>query len=411
MRVLMLTDLYPPHLGGAEQYVQRLSQELVARGHQVAVVTFGDMGAPEGTLEDGVRVFRIHGLAQSAGWLYSDSQRRFAPPFPDPAVAWTLKRIVGRGQWDVVHAHNWLVHSFLPLKKWSGAALVLTLHDYSLVCVKKSLMLNGALCSGPRLAKCLGCAVHFFGPARGIPTVLANWTMGPRERAAVDMFLPVSRSVAHGNGLLADQLPFRVIPNFVADEPADGCSEDEALLAQLPPGEFLLFVGDLVPSKGIDTLVRAYAQLQGAPPLVVIGATRPDSPTQVPPDVSVFSSWPHSAVMSAWQRSLIGLVPSVWPEPCATVALEAMSAGRAVVATDVGGLPELVVHGATGLLVPPNDVDAFRDAIQYLIDSPEVRARMGRAGRQRVRQFQAEAVVPQIERTYAHVSEVVCSVA
>jgi glycosyltransferase involved in cell wall biosynthesis len=369
------------------------------------------VGAPECALEDGVRVFRIHGLAQSARWLYSDSRRRFSPPFPDPAVAWTLKRIVGRHEWDVVHAHNWLVHSFLPLKKWSGAALVLTLHDYSLVCAKKSLMLDGAVCSGPQLAKCLGCAVNFFGPARGIPTVLANWTMGAQERSAVDMFLPVSRSVAHGNGLVDHQLPFRIIPNFVADEPAASRTDDDERLKLLPPGEFILFVGDLTRGKGVDVLLRAYAQLDGVPPLVLIGAPRPDSPAHVPPNVSLFTSWPHSAVMRAWQRSLIGVVPSVWPEPCPTVALEAMSAGRAVVASHIGGLPDLVVDGETGMLVPPNDVDALRVALQYLIDRPQVRTRMGHAGQHRVRQFQARAVVPQIERTYTDVSGVGCSAA
>src|SRR5207247_2287614 len=118
----------------------------------------------------------------------------------------------------IVHAHNWMVHSFTPLKLWSKAKLVVTLHDYSLICVQKRLMYHGALCNGPGLTKCLECATEFYGAAKGVPATLSNWSWGKVEQQTVDMFLPVSQAVAEGTQLPKHRLPYHIIPNFVPND-------------------------------------------------------------------------------------------------------------------------------------------------------------------------------------------------
>ena len=77
------------------------------------------------------------------------------------------------------------------------------------------------------------------------------------------------------------------------------------------------------------------------------------------------------------------VVPSVWPEPLSRVLLEAMRIGRPVVATAVGGTPEAVEHGVTGLLVPRQDPEALAKAVIELLLDPERRERMGRAAVER----------------------------
>jgi glycosyltransferase involved in cell wall biosynthesis len=93
-------------------------------------------------------------------------------------------------------------------------------------------------------------------------------------------------------------------------------------------------------------------------------------------------------------------VPSIYREPFGLVALEANAAGIPVVASDTGGLPDIIVHGENGLLVRPADPLALRDAIQTLVDDPGLRKRMGAAGRLRSALFTADAVVPQFENAY-----------
>jgi glycosyltransferase involved in cell wall biosynthesis len=276
----------------------------------------------------------------------------------------------------------------------------MTLHDYSLHCATKRYMYKGAPCTGPGPAKCPRCAAGHYGPAKGPPVALATWVMSRIERALVDLFLPVSQATARGSGLPGSGLPYHVIPNFVPDDVGRLPAAPDPRLAALPAEPFLLFVGDLTPAKGLDVLLRAYAGLAAPPPLVLIGRRSAATPRALPAGVTLLESWPHAAVMGAWHRSLLGLVPSVWPDPCPTVAMEAMATGRPVVAARSGGLIDIVADGETGLLVPPGDAAALRAALAELLAAPARRQAMGEAARRRVVQFQAGTVVPRIEQAY-----------
>lgn len=228
--------------------------------------------------------------------------------------------------------------------------------------------------------------------------------MSAAERRAVDMFLSVSQATAEGNHLASTHRPQQVIPNFLPD--ASHSPPDHNLapyIAQLPAGDFLLFVGDLRPIKGLDVLLSAHAALQDPPPLVLIGKAWPDTPSHLPPSTTVLHNWPNDAVMEAWRRSAIALVPSVWPEPFGLVVIEAMAGGTPVIASRIGGIPEIIADGENGLLVPAGDVAALRAAIERLLNDSGLRQRMGRAAKQRSSDFAVSRVAPQIEAAYRHV--------
>ena len=407
MRILMLAQFYPPTIGGEERHVADLSIDLAARGHNVSVVTLWHKGMPQFEIDRGVRIHRTRGTMQGMSMLFSENDRQYAPPFPDPEVLWALRRIILEEQPDIVHAHNWIVHSFTPLKVWRRAKLVVTLHDYSLVCVQKRLMYHGARCTGPGFMKCLNCAIDFYGIGKGVPSTLANRFCGEIERQTVDMFLPVSQAVVEGTRLDKYKVPYRVIPNFIPDNADIACDDANPFLAQLPKEDFLLFVGDVMSDKGADTLLRAYAEMNTHVPLVLIG--RPfltGLAERLPPNVFLMGSWPHKAVMGAWSRCSIALMPSICPDACPTVAMEAMTMGRPIIASRIGGLTDIVVDGESGLLVTPGDPQALREAIQRLLDDPARRERMGTMAKQRVVEFQAKSVVPRIEQVYHELLEV-----
>lgn len=410
MRVLMLTQFYPPFIGGEERHVHTLSTRLAARGHQVAVATIGSPDMPTYAEEQGVRVHRLRGTLQRASWLFSDGARRHVPPFPDPELGLALRQIIAHERPEIVHAHNWMLHSFLPLKPWSGAKLALTVHDHSLVCPKKKLIRADVHCVSPTRADCLRCAGAHYG-AKGLPVLALHRAMGLAVQAAVDMYLPVSRAVAEDNQLFGGDLPVRVIPNFVPDDVATLPDTPHPLLSQLPQGEFMLFVGAFGRYKGLDVLLEAYQGMTDAPPLVIIGYQTPEYPirtTTFPANTVVLRDWPHAAVMQAWARSIFGLVPSTWSDPCPTVAMEAMALGRPLIATRMGGLIDLVDDGASGLLVPPDDPLALRHAMERLVADPALRARMGAVGQHKIVAFQASSVVERIEQVYHELTEAVC---
>jgi glycosyltransferase involved in cell wall biosynthesis len=217
------------------------------------------------------------------------------------------------------------------------------------------------------------------------------------------MFLAVSAATARGNGLPDNDLPHRVVQNFIPDNIDTEGDLTDPRLGRLPQGDYLLFAGDLSHDKGIDVLLKAYAELSNPPPLVLIGRRCADTPRDIPMNVLMFDKWPHSTLIEAWRRSLFALAPSTWGEPCGTVVLEAMAMGRAVIASRTGGLPDLVVHEETGLLVTPNDPLSLQQAMQRLLDDRDLCKRMGKAGKERVQEFCAKTIVPQIESVYEEV--------
>jgi glycosyltransferase involved in cell wall biosynthesis len=400
MHILMIAQFVTPIIGGEEQHVFNLSRELVKRGHQVAIATTRHQKQAAFEINQGVRIYRLQGMTQRISRLYSENERRHAPPFPDPGMTFGMNQVMAQEQPNVVHAHNWIVYSFLPLARRSQARLVMTLHDYSLVCATKRLMVQKTLCSGPGVRKCIGCSCKHYGAIKGAPIYLCNQVMSQVERKYVDMFLAVSQVTAAGNGLVGSGLPYQVIPNFVPDDLGLEQDVDNPLLDQLPPDGYLLFVGDLSGEKGINVLLQAYARLKNVPPLVLIGRRTNDTPTELPPHVLMLGSWPHSAVMQAWKRSGIALAPSIWSEPFGMVVIEAMAAGRPVIASRIGGITDIVLHGETGLLVSPGDVEGLEQAIALLLANPEMRDQMGKAAERRGAEFRASAVVPRIEQVY-----------
>jgi len=404
MRILLLADLYPPSAGGVQQHVRMLGRELVARGHRVRVATVHPGGDLPDVEDDGG--LEVHRLRSSLGRLpgaYEQGSRPFAPPAPDPELTVRLAALVARERPDVVHAHGWIAASWLPLAAAVDAPLVVTAHEYGSVCARKDLRRFGREdCDGPALAKCLGCAAEHYGPARGTPVVLATALFSRAQRRFADRFIAVSGTVADRNRL--EGVPLDVIPNFLPDDDGPPAGDEDAatsrLLRQLPAEPFVLFVGALGTHKGFPVLLEAYARLDAPPPLVAIGHRGADTPATMPPGVVLLEDWPNEAVRAAWTRCLFGVIPSTWAEPFGIVALEAMAAGRPVVASRTGGLADIVVDDVTGLLVAPGDAGALAAAMGRLLADDALRARLGRDARARMPAYRASAVVPRIEAAY-----------
>jgi glycosyltransferase involved in cell wall biosynthesis len=402
MRILLLSDFYPPVVGGVEQHVRSLGRELAERGHEVTVATIDTIGTRPPVEDDrGAMVYRLGTTLGRARSLYAEAGRPFAPPAPDPELTLNLARLIRRVRPDVVHAHGWIVHSYLPIHVLGALPLVVTLHEYGLVCAKKNLLYKGATCSGPALGKCLACAGRHYGPVRAVPITLAGFISGPLERRLATTFIAVSEAVAEASVITG--LDHEVIPNFLPRPAAADPGVVRPWVDLLPDEPFLLFVGALGTHKGFRVLLEAYRQLEVAPPLVCIGHRWVDTPAEIPAGVSVFEDWPHDAVRAAWSRALLGLVPSLWAEPFGIVAIEAMQAGIPVIASDTGGLSGVVDDGVTGTLVTPGDPAALASAIETLVRDEAGRTAMGVNARAAAARYDADVVVPKIEAVYARV--------
>ncbi|MGV8084346.1 MAG: glycosyltransferase family 4 protein [Coriobacteriia bacterium] len=405
LRILLLTQFYPPVLGGVEVHVSALARWLAERGHDVAVATLAMPGLPEEEVADGVRIYRLRGTMQRISPLFT-TERRHAAPVPDPETVLNLDRVMRTFAPDIVHAHNWLGRSFLPLRRRYSARYLVTLHDCSRACVQGRMMYAGEqFCDGPAFQKCLACARRYYG-AKGSAIFFGNRMMRAAEERAVDLFIPVSSAVAEANQLGEAGLPFTVVPNFSEDIAALTPASPESL-ADLPEGPFILQVGDAVPDKGIHVLAAAYTRLKSPLPLVVLGRIEPAIRDTLPSGMLVLGPRPHEVVREAWRRSLFATMPSLCLDACPTVAIEAMASGRAVVASARGGLTDLVDDGTTGFLVPPGDADALLARISQLLFEPALAVSLGSAARLRFeRNYCPDVVLHRLEAIYRSFPEI-----
>ncbi len=413
MRLLIASDHFPPFIGGAHRWAALIADGLAERGHEVSVATMWHGGMPE--LEhhgpDRVPVYRLRQLRTAIPAMVRDEKQRHAPPMPDPIMVSRFRRLLAERRPEVVLSHGWISASVERAMRGSEIPLVLSSHDYGFFCPIRTLLYKGRPCTGPGPAKCLGCARDYYGAAKGALTVagVAHFKrVAPPHLSGVQSVSSFvdDMNARHLLGFRPGPRAVRrfIVPAFLtADSPHELEPGDlEALLAQLPGEPYILFVGALRPVKGVEVLFDAYARLVNPPPLVLIGTVERDTPTRFPAGVRVITDVPHPAVMAAWSRALLGVVPSVWPEPLGTVAVEGITQGVPMVGTVPGGMIDVLGDGA-GILVDQGDAVALAEAIQTLIDDPELRARLGQAGRARAPEFHADHVVPRYEKMLAEV--------
>jgi glycosyltransferase involved in cell wall biosynthesis len=408
VRILVASDFYRPFIGGAEHQVGLLAAGLADRGHDVTVATVWHDGLPEREREGAVEILRIRSRLLERRWFSSDPRRRFHPPFPEPWISRRLRRLVASGGYDVVHANGWIAYSCAAALVGTRVPLVISVRDYGYACAVRNLMYRQReICSGPAVRKCLSCAGGHYGPAKGTAAVAGVFAGRPLLRRTVRAIHVVSRFVGemverdltHGQdgGWRA---PVVRIPDIAPLASGGSPTAQPASAATLPDEPFILFVGQLQRQKGLQVLLEAYGRLTTPPPLVLIGTVWPDTPASFPAGVTVIREAPHADVLAAWDRCLFGVTPSIWPDPLPGVVREAMSRGKPVIGSAVGGIVDMIEDGENGLLVPPGDAAALGVAMARLVADDALRTRLGAAARPAVATYTAPAVSERFENLY-----------
>jgi glycogen(starch) synthase len=178
----------------------------------------------------------------------------------------------------------------------------------------------------------------------------------------------------------------------------------------------LLCIGRLQSDKGFDLAIRTFARLRdrGVVAKLTLAGDGPEKGRLVAlaRDIGIagqieFPGWVMPDQVGALiNTATMVVMPSRWPEPFGLVALQAAQMGRPVVACAVGGLPEVIDHGVTGVLVAPDDEQAMADAIEKILSDAPAARRMGESARRQARtKFDFSALVDAYENLFAEVRE------
>lgn len=354
MRILHWTDNFLPNLGGVETFVRDLALTQREGGHEPVILTMRHVGCPTEGTWDGLPVWRR--------------------PFCDDLYATAPRELGGAVRWcmefrrnlkpDVVHLHLSRASSFyetLSRSAWP-CPVVATPH----------------------------------GPFEHIPQPMVM------KRRVLGEASVVTGISVHCAEILERQLDRKVtvVLNGVRLATPLG-----PMPAEVPPR--VLGVGRMVEEKGFDVAVRALIKVPGAR-LTLAG----DGPARLAleqlavacgvADRVEFTGWLEpDAVAGLIATCHVVVMPSRWQEPFGLVAVQAGMMARPVVASRVGGLPEIVVEGETGRLVAPNDPEALAAAVAGLLADPVRAAAMGEAARRRVEaEFSIERCAAGYEAVY-----------
>lgn len=373
--ILILHNRYRA-AGGEERAVRDLAALLRRRGHEVEVLERSSQGLGRGAA--------AHGLL--AGGLDPDE----------------VAEVVRRRGATVVHAHN--IH---PLFGWralaaaraSGARTLLHLHNYRLFCAIGIAYRDGAPCFRCRRRHTLpGLRLRCRGSVpEAAVYAAALHRQQPRLLDHVDQFVAVSAALA--SRLRDLGLPGALtatLPNFIPEDELAGESRAGA-------GEFALLAGRLSEEKGFDTAIAAARAT--ATPLVVAGAG-PDEPRlrslAAGADVRFTGRLAPDVLSGLRARAAVVLAPSRWEEPCPYSVLEALAAGVPVLASDRGGLPELVGEDA---VLPAGVQAAWSNALAELWRDPAMRAARGEQALARARaRFGEAGYYERLSQLYGRVS-------
>lgn len=385
LRIALLTYKGNPYCGGQGVYVRHLARELARLGHSVEVI-----GAqPYPVLDEGVPLtelpsldlyrqpdpFRTPKRGEYRDWIdATEVATMWTGGFPEPLTFSLRARrhlAARRGEFDVIHDNQTLGYGLLADL---GAPLVTTIHHP--ITVDRQLDLDAA-------------------PTRRRRASVRRWYAFTRMQKRVARKLPSVLTVSGSSKQeIVDHLgvdPRRVrVVHIGAD--TDLWSPD-ASVAEVP-GRIVTTSSADVPLKGLVHLVEALAKLRTDNPaahLVVVGRRAEDGPVAqaierhgLEDAVEFVKGISDTELVDLVRGAQIACVPSLY-EGFSLPAAEAMATGTPLVATTGGAIPEVAgPDGETCLAVPPADPGALADALGRLLGDPELRARLGAAGRARV---------------------------
>jgi glycosyltransferase involved in cell wall biosynthesis len=411
LRILLVTDSFPPLCGGSGWSTWELARGLIARGHHVEVVKV-DARSRSGVFErtyEGIRVtqFCRHSTDVPVVRNFVKNERLWAD------LAGYLRTRLDSGRFDIVHGQH--VMSTVPsirAAQAAGVPVVATIRDYWPVCYWSDLIVDETaahLCPACSVAMMTHCVRPRAGAAfpaawSVIPYMRRNLRTKRRTLARADAVIAVSHAIAADLQRRAPELsasPIYTIPN-----PVDMSRLDE-IYAGAPrpiPEKYALYVGKLATNKGVQFLIGAYARAGVPWPLVVAGEGPLRSGLEAEArdrnvDIRLLG-WLGRTDALTWMRHAEMLAfPSYGPESLSRVLLEAAALGVPIAAMETGGTGDILRSGTTALL--SKTTDDFADDLARLAGDEALRAQLASAARVDVHaRFSASTIIEQIERVY-----------
>jgi glycosyltransferase involved in cell wall biosynthesis len=376
--------------GGAETNIQITADELMQRGHLVALMHTTETDR------------------STESWERTFSTRFRLPANRRPeAVASALDSFLP----DIIYLHALPDVDVIETLLASSVPVIRMVHDHSLYCLRsyKYNPLTRAIC---HRAASLYCAFPCMAPVArnrngAFPLRLAGFAAHRKELelskrcARFIVYSEYSKAELVNNGFDPDKVHIHVPMRCGSNSPTSSFSAQN----------LIVFAGQIIRGKGVDLLLKALAKLSVPFECLILGdgnhrpyCQRLCTRLNLADRVQFRGFVPADELQKSYVDASVFVVPSVWPEPFGMVGPEAMRYGLPVVAFDAGGIREWLIDGENGFLAPWKDTRAFALHIEKLLRNKDLARQLGRNGRERVnRVYSASGQVDTLEQIFSEV--------
>ncbi len=390
MRILQINKfLYPK--GGDAISMLNTGRLLASRGHTVHYWGMRHPANPEyphsdlfvGQVDYHKRPSLRQAVRQSLQILYSFEAKA------------KVERMLRETKPDIVHLHNFahqispsVLHAFRKLH----VPVVMTMHDFKLVCPVYTLLANGRFCSQCRNGRFYWCCLKKCVKGSYAKSMLGTLEMVLHHQVLhiydlIDLYFSPSRFMEQTVRAMGLAGEIRYLPNFI----------DLQLYPPLPasPERSFVYFGRLDEGKGLENLLAAAAGIKSTLKIIGEGPLRGElerrSGAQTGCRIRFLGYLQGADLRQEIQASLAVIQPSELNENNPLSVLEAFALGKPVIGSNLGGIPELVRNGETGLTFEAGNAEHLRERMSWMLEHPEQAADLGRAARQMVgREFNAE---------------------
>jgi len=387
MKILMVNKYY--HItGGGDTYYFQLSSLLRAKGHEVIEFCLRHPKNFPSEYSD----YFVDGLTYE-NWKDETIERKVRAYFNGIYNFEAKKKIrllIEETRPDIAHIHNIFYQispSILGLLKEAGIPIVQTLHDYQIVCASNNLYCNGQICEACKGGKYYNILKkrcyndNLMASFLAFSTKIIH-TMLKMYHQKVDIFISPSRFLKDkliANGIKESKIVIVPHPIDLNDHDPNYDSRD-----------YVVFAGRFVKHKGIMTLIKAFESLPIK--LILLGSGELQSEIEDYIKMHSLGNIDLKGFLNGWQfqevikNAKFVLVPSEWYENSPMVIYESFAMGKPVIASNIGGIPELVTEDV-GLLFKPRNVEDLQEKIAMLYNNDDLVRTLGMNARRRVEKF------------------------
>ena len=375
MKVAIFASAFHPHIGGVEELARQLAHEYARQGHGAIVLTSRwPRSLPRQEIYEGIPIYRLpmripeNSMKSQISFHLTHALNR-----------WAVIDILCRHDIDVLHVQCVSTSAYYALLSRRALGLPLIVSAQGERTMDASGLYQRSRFINRVLRESLAEASYVTACSQNTLDDLEQWWGSP---------FGVRASVVY-NGICQN--------DFASRTPYQH------------PLPYILAVGRLVPQKGFDQLIRAFAKANLLSHELLIAGDGPERSAlntlvlehHLENRVHFLGKADRATASALFTGCSFFVLPSRH-EPMGIVNLEAMAAAKAVIATKVGGVPEIVIDGETGILVQPDSPDALASAMKQLATNERLRMRLGNAGLQRAQQFRWDAIAEQYIALYSH---------